>query len=156
MSGVSFHKGCYLGQELTARTFHTGVTRKRIVPVKLSPGNEAKDIKAKRSAGKILTVDSDGNGLAMFTTDNFGEKMKGLRAIGTVKIEKDTKFTPFSKIKKQLEFIEVREYIPPVKTTNSRKLAEIVASSIERRFKHPSTRNEPVSIGLFSPSKIDK
>ena len=76
MSGVSFHKGCYLGQELTARTFHTGVTRKRIVPVKLSPGNEAKDIKAKRSAGKILTVDSDGNGLAMFRTDNFGKKVK--------------------------------------------------------------------------------
>ena len=36
MHGVSFHKGCYLGQELTARTHHTGVIRKRIMPVKLS------------------------------------------------------------------------------------------------------------------------
>ncbi|KAJ3403761.1 ccr4 associated factor [Chytriomyces hyalinus] len=33
MDGVDFRKGCYLGQELTIRTFHTGVTRKRIVPV---------------------------------------------------------------------------------------------------------------------------
>ncbi|CAN8003480.1 unnamed protein product, partial [Ixodes pacificus] len=35
MSGVSFHKGCYIGQELTARTHHTGVIRKRIMPVVL-------------------------------------------------------------------------------------------------------------------------
>jgi len=33
LHGVSFHKGCYLGQELTARTHHTGVIRKRIVPL---------------------------------------------------------------------------------------------------------------------------
>ena len=36
MHGVSFHKGCYLGQELTARTHHTGVIRKRVMPVFLS------------------------------------------------------------------------------------------------------------------------
>ena len=32
LGGVSFAKGCYLGQELTARTHHTGVTRKRLLP----------------------------------------------------------------------------------------------------------------------------
>ena len=31
-SAVDFRKGCYVGQELTARTHHTGVTRKRILP----------------------------------------------------------------------------------------------------------------------------
>jgi transferase CAF17, mitochondrial len=36
MHGVDFRKGCYIGQELTARTHHTGVIRKRIVPVSLS------------------------------------------------------------------------------------------------------------------------
>ncbi|XP_072269111.1 putative transferase CAF17, mitochondrial [Pyxicephalus adspersus] len=36
MNGISFSKGCYLGQELTARTHHTGVIRKRLVPVHLS------------------------------------------------------------------------------------------------------------------------
>ena len=29
-------QGCYLGQELTARTHHTGVIRKRIMPLMLS------------------------------------------------------------------------------------------------------------------------
>lgn len=33
LHGVSFHKGCYIGQELTARTYHTGVTRKRLMPL---------------------------------------------------------------------------------------------------------------------------
>lgn len=30
---VNFRKGCYVGQELTVRTYHTGVIRKRILPV---------------------------------------------------------------------------------------------------------------------------
>jgi len=34
LNGVSFHKGCYVGQELTARTQHTGVVRKRLMPLK--------------------------------------------------------------------------------------------------------------------------
>lgn len=33
LNGVSFHKGCYLGQELTARTHYRGEVRKRILPV---------------------------------------------------------------------------------------------------------------------------
>lgn len=32
MNGVDFHKGCYVGQELTIRTKHRGVVRKRILP----------------------------------------------------------------------------------------------------------------------------
>ncbi|OQE10306.1 hypothetical protein PENVUL_c004G02002 [Penicillium vulpinum] len=33
--GIDFRKGCYVGQELTIRTHHRGVTRKRILPVQL-------------------------------------------------------------------------------------------------------------------------
>ncbi|OLL26014.1 putative transferase CAF17, mitochondrial [Neolecta irregularis DAH-3] len=32
MGGIDLHKGCYIGQELTIRTYHTGVIRKRILP----------------------------------------------------------------------------------------------------------------------------
>lgn len=40
MNGVDFRKGCYVGQELTARTHHTGVVRKRIIPVSFYTGND--------------------------------------------------------------------------------------------------------------------
>ncbi len=44
MHGVDFRKGCYVGQELTARTHHTGVVRKRIVPLQFYlPGTPAPD-----------------------------------------------------------------------------------------------------------------
>ncbi|KAJ6614309.1 Aminomethyltransferase folate-binding domain-containing protein [Mycena sp. CBHHK59/15] len=33
MGGLDFRKGCYVGQELTVRTYHTGIIRKRIMPV---------------------------------------------------------------------------------------------------------------------------
>ena len=33
LNAISFHKGCYLGQELTARTKFRGVVRKRLLPV---------------------------------------------------------------------------------------------------------------------------
>lgn len=41
LHGVSFHKGCYIGQELTARTHHTGVIRKRLMPLLLKTSFQA-------------------------------------------------------------------------------------------------------------------
>lgn len=40
MGALEFRKGCYVGQELTARTFHTGTIRKRIFPVVIHRPNE--------------------------------------------------------------------------------------------------------------------
>ena len=40
MGGIDFRKGCYVGQELTIRTHHTGVVRKRILPVQIYGGAE--------------------------------------------------------------------------------------------------------------------
>lgn len=40
LHGISFQKGCYLGQEFTARTYHTGVVRKRIMPIIVPQSNE--------------------------------------------------------------------------------------------------------------------
>ncbi|KAF2762553.1 Aminomethyltransferase folate-binding domain-containing protein [Pseudovirgaria hyperparasitica] len=44
LAGIDFHKGCYVGQELTIRTKHTGVVRKRILPVLLSRSIESAPI----------------------------------------------------------------------------------------------------------------
>jgi len=38
LNGVSFTKGCYVGQELTARTKHRGTIRKRLFRVDFDPG----------------------------------------------------------------------------------------------------------------------
>lgn len=36
LNGISFKKGCYLGHELTQRTYHSGVLRRSLVPFKIS------------------------------------------------------------------------------------------------------------------------
>lgn len=41
--GIDFKKGCYVGQELTIRTKHTGVVRKRILPVRLHSQDAQKE-----------------------------------------------------------------------------------------------------------------
>lgn len=43
LSGVAFDKGCYLGQELTARTHYTGVVRKRVTPFVYLDGESSND-----------------------------------------------------------------------------------------------------------------
>ncbi len=40
MGGIDYRKGCYVGQELTIRTHHTGVVRKRILPCRVYRGDE--------------------------------------------------------------------------------------------------------------------
>ncbi|KAK3942409.1 putative transferase CAF17, mitochondrial [Diplogelasinospora grovesii] len=41
MGAIDFHKGCYVGQELTIRTQHRGVVRKRILPCVLYEDHQA-------------------------------------------------------------------------------------------------------------------
>ena len=60
----SFHKGCYIGQELTARTHHTGVIRKRVMPIRFtqkreSPveGGESIVNEAGKALGKFIAGD---------------------------------------------------------------------------------------------------
>ncbi|XP_030061058.1 putative transferase CAF17, mitochondrial [Microcaecilia unicolor] len=64
MNGICFSKGCYLGQELTARTHHTGVIRKRLVPVQFSsevPIPEGAEVltQAGKAAGKYRAGQED-------------------------------------------------------------------------------------------------
>ncbi|KAL2259173.1 hypothetical protein VTK26DRAFT_7238 [Humicola hyalothermophila] len=44
MGGVDFRKGCYVGQELTIRTEHRGVVRKRVLPCLLYPFDAAEAV----------------------------------------------------------------------------------------------------------------
>ena len=62
LDGVSFTKGCYVGQENTARMHHRDKVRRRLVPVTLTgdPGDavEVKDDQA-RSCGKLRSRRGD-------------------------------------------------------------------------------------------------
>lgn len=67
LHGVSFSKGCYLGQEMTARTKHRGLMRRRLVPVAVLHGDlpapGAPIISGAKDAGTMRSG-RDGHGLA--------------------------------------------------------------------------------------------
>ncbi|KLO16337.1 Aminomethyltransferase folate-binding domain-containing protein, partial [Schizopora paradoxa] len=50
MGGLDFRKGCYVGQELTVRTYHLGVLRKRIFPISVGDYSNASTSKGMPSS----------------------------------------------------------------------------------------------------------
>ena len=76
LHGVSFHKGCYIGQELTARTHHTGVVRKRVMPIfiktkcndNVTAGANIENLTSGKSVGKILSRVND-NAIGLMRVD---------------------------------------------------------------------------------------
>lgn len=77
--GISFHKGCYLGQELTARVHHTGVLRKKILPIMFSTENQQnscwRNAADSMSALSQLLIDSDGGRKTSGMQDFVGRKI---------------------------------------------------------------------------------
>lgn len=79
MHGISFFKGCYLGQEFTARTYYTGVIRKRLMPIKL----ELSISTTKRHEDLLATQITGDNNVAL-------GKLRGVEgdaALGLLRIE---------------------------------------------------------------------
>ncbi len=66
LNGVDFQKGCYMGQELTARTKYRGLVKKRLLPVVIEgealPGAEI--IANGKNAGELRSV-HEGRGIAL-------------------------------------------------------------------------------------------
>jgi len=84
LNGVDWEKGCYIGQELTARTKYRGLIKKRLFPVRIDGPAPA--------SGTILSLDGkeagemrssrDGIGLALLRLDAVTEN-RSLSAEGT-------------------------------------------------------------------------
>jgi len=58
LDGVDFDKGCYVGQELTARMKHRGKVRKRLMPVRLSGGTAEPGAEIARDGKTVGTIRS--------------------------------------------------------------------------------------------------
>lgn len=71
LNGIDWQKGCYMGQEVTARTKHRGLVKKRLVPVAISgaapePGTPV--MAGDREAGEMRSAAGD-VGLALLRLD---------------------------------------------------------------------------------------
>lgn len=77
LNGVSFTKGCYTGQENTARMHHRDKLRKRLLPVRLS-GESAADAKVMagdREAGQLRGRRHGDLQMALFRMDYAGQPL---------------------------------------------------------------------------------
>ena len=71
LGGVAWEKGCFMGQEVTARTRYRGLVKKRLVPVAFDgppPPAETPLTKDGRTVGELRSA-VDGIGLAMMRLD---------------------------------------------------------------------------------------
>lgn len=75
LNGVSFTKGCYVGQEVVSRMEHRGIARKRIVPVVASGGTLKSGDAVRAGEVEIGTVGSvcGARGLALLRLDRAEE-----------------------------------------------------------------------------------
>lgn len=71
LAGVSWTKGCYMGQELTARTKYRGLLKKRLFPVAVAGPLPAPGTPVTRDGAEVGEMRSgrDGLGLALLRTE---------------------------------------------------------------------------------------
>ena len=79
LHGVDWDKGCYMGQELTARTKYRGLVKKRLLPVDIAgdappPGTQV--MLGGKDAGEMRTA-ADGKGLALLRLDQLERALSG-------------------------------------------------------------------------------
>jgi len=77
LAGVDFEKGCYVGQEVTARMKHRALVRKRLVPVAIEGPAPAPGTPVTRDGVEVGEIRSaqDGRGLALIRTDAVGSQL---------------------------------------------------------------------------------
>ncbi|OSQ38372.1 YgfZ/GcvT domain-containing protein [Thalassospira mesophila] len=75
LNGVDFKKGCYMGQELTARTKYRGLVRKRLLPIEIdgpTPEIGSVIMNEDREAGTIKSIHGTA-GLAMIRLERIAD-----------------------------------------------------------------------------------
>ncbi|MFO1035154.1 MAG: folate-binding protein [Hyphomicrobiales bacterium] len=84
LRGVSFSKGCYVGQEVVARMQHRGTARNRILPVfsETELPETGSDIRSGETLLGVQLSSAGGFGLALIRTDRLVEAKAPLLAAG--------------------------------------------------------------------------
>lgn len=83
LQGVDWQKGCYMGQELTARTKYRGLVRKRLMPVTIegpAPAPGTAIMLDGAEAGEMRSA-SGANGLALIRLEQFAKAIAGNGAL---------------------------------------------------------------------------
>lgn len=98
LNGISFDKGCYVGQELIARTHHRGVIRKRLLPLKfvndggkeveqkVAPRSEVIDASSGKKAGTVTTA-LGSRGLGLLRLDDAFKDSLTIQGLDDVKVK---------------------------------------------------------------------
>lgn len=71
LGGIDWQKGCYMGQEVTARTKHRGLVKKRLLPISISgtaPETGTAVMAGERNVGELRSANGD-MGLALIRLD---------------------------------------------------------------------------------------
>lgn len=78
LNGISWTKGCYMGQELTARTKYRGLLKRRLVPVTVEGTLPAPGTPVRQGGIEVGTMRSgrDGVGLAVLRLDSLGAALE--------------------------------------------------------------------------------
>jgi len=89
LNGVDFEKGCFVGQELTARMKYRGLVRKRLMPLTFEGASPAPGTQIKAGSRDIgeLRAATENGGFAVLRLDKLEESVKQgetLRADETV------------------------------------------------------------------------
>jgi folate-binding protein YgfZ len=91
LNGIDFKKGCYVGQENTARIKLKNKLSKRLMPIKIIDGklNEGEGIfNNETEIGKVLIDNDYPFALIKFLDENFDEKLKFKTKEATISIKK--------------------------------------------------------------------
>ena len=92
LNGIDWDKGCYMGQELTARTKYRGKIRKKLYGIKSQNKISGNEIKFDDKVIGVVTSFSDNSGIAIINTeiveDKINHKQKKL-------LVKNTEIIPF-------------------------------------------------------------
>jgi len=88
LRGVSWTKGCYMGQELTARTKYRGLVKRRLVPVEVEGPLPSAGTRVLRNGVEVGTMRSgrDQRGLAVLRLDALRDRLSSGDALLTPRI----------------------------------------------------------------------